>query len=100
MSYLLVLVACLLREHSSLSAFWYLARNSGRMLEKRREIMKRKRVSDDYIASWFHYTPVSHPAPKPSVKALARAAARVRATTSTFASTVSPTASVPVCSTP
>jgi len=77
---LLVLVACLLREHSSLSAFWYLARNSGRMLEKRREIMKRKRVSDDYIASWFHYKPVSHPAPKPSVKALARAAARVRAT--------------------
>ena len=26
---------------------------------------KRKRVDDDYIASWFRYDPVSRPAPKP-----------------------------------
>jgi hypothetical protein len=75
---LLVFAACLVREHSSLKAFWYVAKNFRSMLEKRAEIMRRKRVSDEYIASWFRYQPVSHPAPKPSVKALARAAARVR----------------------
>jgi len=31
-------------------------------MEKRREIMRRKRVSDEYIAGWFSYTPVSKPA--------------------------------------
>ena len=46
------------------------------MLVKRREIMSRRRVPDDYMASWFSFKPVSRPAPKPS----ARAAARVRAT--------------------
>ncbi|HSB17249.1 MAG TPA: glycosyltransferase family 2 protein [Bryobacteraceae bacterium] len=59
-----VLGCCLLREHSSLQAFWYLAKNWRRVWEKRREIMRRKRVNDEYIASWFRYLPVSRPAPK------------------------------------
>ena len=34
-------------------------------MAKRREIMKRRRVNDDYIATWFRYQPVSKPAPRP-----------------------------------
>lgn len=63
---LVVISCCLLREHSSLKAFWYLAQAWKRVFAKRRQIMRRRRVSDDYIASWFRYTPVSHPAPRPS----------------------------------
>lgn len=59
-----VIGACLIRERSSLKAFWYVARNWKRVMAKRREIMSRKRVQDDYIASWFHYKPVSRPASK------------------------------------
>ena len=71
-----VFSACLLREHSSLKAFWYTARNWRRVLAKRHEIMKRRRVKDDYIASWFSYQPVSRPAPKPSARSLSKRAAR------------------------
>lgn len=67
---LVVLGACLLREQSSLKAFWYLARSWKRVLAKRKEIMSRRRVSDEYIASWFRYTPVSRPAHKPAARAL------------------------------
>jgi hypothetical protein len=59
-----------------------LAKNWGKTLEKRREIMKRRRVSDEYMASWFAYEPVSMPAPKQQsqkAKARARVAARARA---------------------
>ena len=72
---LVVLGACLVREHSSLKAFVYLAKNWRRVLEKRREIMKRRRVKDEYISSWFSYQPVSRPAPRPSARTLARARA-------------------------
>ena len=72
---LLVVAACLVREHSSLRAFVYLARNWKRVLAKRREIMRRRRAKDDYIASWFSYEPVSRPAPKPTARTLARARA-------------------------
>lgn len=75
---ILVVAACIIREHSSLRAFWTVAKNMRSLMEKRREIMRRKRVSDEYIASWFRYQPVSHPAPKPTVKSMARAAARLR----------------------
>lgn len=61
---LLVIGCCLLREQSSLKAFLFLARNWARVLAKRREIMKRRRVTDDYMAAWFRYSPVSKPAPK------------------------------------
>ncbi len=70
-----VLGCCLLREHSSLKAFWYLVKNWRRVIEKRREIMKKRRASDSYMARWFSYVPASRPAPKPS----ARLHARVRA---------------------
>ncbi len=72
---IVVLGACLVREHSSLKAFWYLARNWRRVVEKRHEIMRRKKAKDDYIASWFSYQPVSKPAPRPTARTLARARA-------------------------
>jgi GT2 family glycosyltransferase len=68
---------CLLREHGSLKAFGYLAANYRRVLAKRRQIMARRRVSDEYIASWFSYSPVSQPAPtagKIEARALAQSA--------------------------
>ena len=70
-----VVGACLVREHTSLKAFGYLARNWRRVVEKRAEIMKRRKAKDEYLASWFSYTPVSRPAPKPSARLLARARA-------------------------
>jgi GT2 family glycosyltransferase len=63
---LVVIAACLLREHTSLQAFTFVLRNWHRVVVKRREIMKRRRVSDEYIASWFSYQPVSLPAPQSS----------------------------------
>ncbi len=65
----LVVGCCLLREHTSLKAFVYLARNWRRVVAKRHEIMSRKCVDDAYIASWFSYTPVSKPAAKSVAKA-------------------------------
>jgi GT2 family glycosyltransferase len=67
---LVVIGACVLRERTSLKAFVYLFRNWRRVLIKRREIMKLRRVKDDYIASWFSFEPVSRPAPKPAGRAL------------------------------
>jgi GT2 family glycosyltransferase len=74
---LVVLGCCLVREQSSLKAFWYITRNWKQVMEKRREIMSRKRVDDDYIASWFRYDPVSSPANK--AKTGSRALARSKA---------------------
>jgi GT2 family glycosyltransferase len=59
-----VLGCCLLREQSSLKAFPFLIRNFSRFLDKRRKIMERRRVTDEYMASWFAYDPVALPAPK------------------------------------
>jgi GT2 family glycosyltransferase len=72
---LMVLGACIVREHTSLKAFWYLAKNWRRVVAKRGEIMRRRRVKDDYISSWFSYEPVSRPAPRPSARTLAKARA-------------------------
>jgi GT2 family glycosyltransferase len=72
-----VLCCCLVREQSSLKALWYVIKNWKRVMAKRREIMSRKRVDDDYIASWFRYEPVSLPAPKG--KAAARVLAKSKA---------------------
>jgi hypothetical protein len=60
---LVVLGCCLVREHSSLAAFWYVIRNWRRVLQKRAEIMRKRRVSDEYLASWFSHEPVAKPAP-------------------------------------
>jgi GT2 family glycosyltransferase len=73
---LVVIGACIVRERSSLRAFVYVLRNWKRVMAKRREIMLRKRVDDDYIASWFRYQPVSSPAGKPKpARALTRSKA-------------------------
>jgi GT2 family glycosyltransferase len=69
---LVVLGCCLLREQTSLKAFWFLVKNRKRVLAKRREIMARRRVSDDYIATWFQYKPVSRPGPRPANRARAQ----------------------------
>jgi GT2 family glycosyltransferase len=60
----LVVGCCLMWEHSSLKAFWFLAKNLQRALSKRRLIQSTTRVSDEYMASWFQYRPVSKQAPK------------------------------------
>jgi len=74
---LVVIGCCLVREQTSLKAFWYVARNWSRLMEKRREIMSRRRVSDADLAAWFNFEPVSHPAPR----AAAAARSSVRAVT-------------------
>ncbi|MGB9612009.1 MAG: glycosyltransferase family 2 protein [Bryobacteraceae bacterium] len=71
---IVVIGCCLLYEHYSLKAFWHIFRSWRRVLAKRRWIMARKRVSDDYMAAWFHHDPVSRPAPKKAVAALSPAA--------------------------
>src|SRR5579883_1306763 len=70
-----VVSCCLLWEHTSLKAFPFLFKNLRNVMAKRREIMKRRRVKDDYIASWFSYKPVSRPAPRPTARGLAKARA-------------------------
>ncbi len=70
-----VVGCCLLREQTSLKAFWFLARNWKSVWRKRQEIMKRRRVNDEYMASWFHYVPVTRPAPKVSAKVPSRSRA-------------------------
>jgi len=74
---IVVIGCCLVREQSSLKAFWYVAKNWRRVMAKRREIMMRKRVDDEYIASWFQYHPVSRPAGKlkPAARMLSRSKA-------------------------
>ena len=69
---LVVIGCCLVREQSSLKAFAYVATNWRRVMAKRRDIMSRRRVTDEYLASWFSYKPVSRPAPKPSARVLSR----------------------------
>jgi GT2 family glycosyltransferase len=59
-----VVGCCLLWEHSSLKAFWFLAKNWKRVLAKRRLIQSRRLVATEDIAAWFNYKPVSRPAPK------------------------------------
>ena len=74
---LVVLGACLLHEHSSLKAFGFVIKNWKRVMAKRREIMKRRRVEDSYIDSWFSFQPTSLPAPNPAgTNARAKAARR------------------------
>src|SRR5579862_3495241 len=72
---IMVVACCLLWEHSSLKAFWYLAKNWKRVLAKRREIQSRQRVDNEYIASWFRYAPVSKPAPRSMARVRSRSKA-------------------------
>lgn len=50
---LAVIGGCLLREWSSLPAFWLVLRKLRLTLAKRREIMRRRRVTDEQMAAWF-----------------------------------------------
>lgn len=76
-----VIGCCLLREQSSLRAFGYVVRNWKRTIAKRNEIMARRRISDEEMAAWFAYDPVSKPAPRtPAPKpSLVRTMARQKA---------------------
>jgi hypothetical protein len=67
-----VVMCCLMWEHTSLKAFWFLARNWRRVVAKRVEIQKRRRVDHEYIASWFKYEPVSVQAPKKAPRLVSR----------------------------
>jgi GT2 family glycosyltransferase len=60
----LVVGGCLLREWSSLPAFPTVVRLFGKMLCKRRQIMRKRRVSTEYMNSWFAHDAVSVPAPR------------------------------------
>ena len=68
----LVVMCCLLWEHTSLKAFWFLLRNWSRFRAKRELIQGARRVDDEYMASWFQYTPVSKRAPKKLARMLMR----------------------------
>ena len=62
---LLIAAACVLTEQSSLPAFWQVLKQWPRTLEKRRRIMSHRKVSEEYMASWFASEPVSYPVPAP-----------------------------------
>lgn len=57
----IVVAACLLREFSSLQAFVILARLWPSTWAKRRIIMRKRRVTNEYMAAWFAAKPVSFP---------------------------------------
>jgi GT2 family glycosyltransferase len=69
---IMVIMCCLLWEHTSLKAFWFLLRNWSRFRAKRELIQRARRVDDEYMASWFHYVPVSKRAPKKLARMLMR----------------------------
>jgi hypothetical protein len=49
----MVIAGCLLREHSSLKGFVIVGRLWRKTWAKRRVIMQKRRVSDEYMAAWF-----------------------------------------------
>lgn len=59
---LLVVLGCLLKEWTSLKAFVLVAKGWGRTWQKRSQIMRNRRASDEYIDAWFSYSPVSYAA--------------------------------------
>ena len=72
---LLVLAGSVLWEPKSLAAFWHIVRCLPRALYRRRQIMCRRRVSDEALAAWFCFEPAAIPAGRP-VHVGGRAAAR------------------------
>ena len=58
---LLVLGGCLFAEPRSLPAFWKLAVCVPRALRARRQIMRRRRAGDAFMARWFNSEPASQP---------------------------------------
>jgi GT2 family glycosyltransferase len=66
---LVVVFGALFAEPRSLPAFWHLGRCLPRALRQRREIMKRRRISDAALAQWFRFEPVAEPVPEPCMSA-------------------------------
>jgi GT2 family glycosyltransferase len=58
---LLVIGSCLINESSSLPAFWDLAKSLPRAITARREIMRRRKISDEELAGWFDFSSTSWP---------------------------------------
>jgi len=58
---IVIVAACLSKEWTSLRAFPIVLRNALKMRAKRREIMRRRSVSDEYLAAWFSDQPKSFP---------------------------------------
>ncbi len=56
-----IVAYCMVAEQSSLRAFYYLWRDLGHALRKRRWIQSRRRADDEQMASWFRFAPVSRP---------------------------------------
>lgn len=73
---LIVLAACFLREWSSLRAFPVVVARFKQKWIERKIIMHRRRATEQYLADWFSYKPVSYPAPRIAAKALACLAAK------------------------
>ena len=57
----LVIGGCVLLEPRSLPAFGRIARCLPRAMAKRRQIMRRRQASDEYLADWFRSCPASRP---------------------------------------
>jgi len=58
---LMVILGCVFVEPKSLPAFWQLAKCWRGAWESRREIMRRRRVSDAALLRWFQFEPASEP---------------------------------------
>ncbi len=58
---LVVLAGCVVLEPRSLPAFWQAAKLAPAALRRRREIMRRRRVSDEVLTRWFRFTPAGQP---------------------------------------
>jgi GT2 family glycosyltransferase len=58
---LVVAAGCLLVEPRSLPAFWQLGKYWNTMWERRREIMSRRRVSDQDLVRWFRFELTGEP---------------------------------------
>lgn len=58
---LLVLAGCVILEPRSLAGFWHLARVLPQALEKRRDLMRRRRASGADLLCWFAAQPAGRP---------------------------------------
>jgi GT2 family glycosyltransferase len=56
---LMVLLGSIFWEPTSLAAFWRIAQCLPRTLYRRRQIMGRRRISDEALAEWFRFEPAA-----------------------------------------
>jgi GT2 family glycosyltransferase len=70
---MVVVAGCLFLEHRSLPAFWQVAKCWPAMWQRRREIMRRRRVSDRALMRWFRFELAGEPlTPEPAPAAAPR----------------------------